>query len=510
MSRADRYSRKRRTRVPRPGLRWRLAAGVAAVVIIVSAISFVLIYQGTGTQVRHEIDNEINGDVSEFSQTLADSRSHSSADLARAALAYVRGQPFSTSSTLLFANIPGIPAIANRAEFFGRPPLDDGDTPAEARAEARESARLLSEPDGFSTLTLPDVGPVRLDKRTVMLGSQRVVLGVAEPLAPVRRAQDGVARAYVLAGLITLVGAFLAAYLIGSRFSRPLRRMATVAARVDAGDLHPRIRDPGGHAEEITVLADSFDHMLDRLSEAFDAQRAFIADASHELRTPLTAIRGQLEVLAESPNPSKRDVERVSRIVRAEVARTTRLVDDMLLLARAEQIEFLIPQHIELAALVEEIWNGSTLLADRDFQLREPPEATLVADPDRLAQALRNLVNNAIEHTAAGEGIVRMSVELAGREVTFVVEDDGPGVPVDQRERVFDRFYRTDAARDRVSGGTGLGLAIVRAIAEAHGGGVVAGGSVLGGARMTMRLPIVEERSPRGVGLARPPSVGVP
>ena len=145
-----------------------------------------------------------------------------------------------------------------------------------------------------------------------------------------------------------------------------------------------------------------------------------------------------------------------------------------------------------------------------DFQLREPPEASLVADPDRLAQALRNLVNNAIEHTAPGEGIVRMSVELAGREATFIVEDDGPGIPIDQRERVFDRFYRTDAARDRVSGGTGLGLAIVRAIAEAHGGSVAAGGSILGGARMTMRLPIVEERSPRGVGLSHPPSVGVP
>jgi signal transduction histidine kinase len=496
--------------LPRPGLRWRLAAGVAAVVIILSVISFVLIYQGTGTQVRHEIDNEISGDVSEFGQMLASAPSHSPAGLAHAALAYVRGQPFSTSSTLLFAKIPGVPAIANRAEFFGRPVVDRGDTVPEAHAEDRESAGLLSAPDGVSTVSLPDVGPVRLVKRTLVLGGQRIRLGVGEPLAPVRRAQNGVARAYVLAGLITLLGAFIAAYLIGSRFSRPLRRMAAVAARVDAGDLHPRIRDHGAHAEEITVLADSFNHMLDRLSEAFDAQRAFIADASHELRTPLTAIRGQLEVLAESPSPSRQDVERVSRIVRAEVARTTRLVDDMLLLARAEQTEFLIPQHVQLTPLVEEIWSGSTLMADRDFQLREPPEATLVADPDRLAQALRNLVNNAIEHTASGEGIVRLSVELAGREATFVVEDDGPGIPIDQRERVFDRFYRTDAARDRVSGGTGLGLAIVRAIAEAHGGSVAAGGSVLGGARMSMRLPIVEQRSPRGAGLSRPPSVGVP
>ncbi|HWY91155.1 MAG TPA: ATP-binding protein, partial [Solirubrobacteraceae bacterium] len=113
----------------------------------------------------------------------------------------------------------------------------------------------------------------------------------------------------------------------------------------------------------------------------------------------------------------------------------------------------------------------------------------LHADPDRLAQALRNLVGNAIDHTAAGHGLVRMLVQIVpdGR-IRFVVEDDGPGIPLAQRERIFDRFYRTDAARDRASGGTGLGLAIARAIIEAHGGRVVAGGSPEGGARIEVEL----------------------
>ena len=120
------------------------------------------------------------------------------------------------------------------------------------------------------------------------------------------------------------------------------------------------------------------------------------------------------------------------------------------------------------------------------------------ADPDRLAQALRNLVGNAIEHTAEGAGLVRMRVEpLRGGRVRFLVEDDGPGIPSDQREWVFDRFHRTDAARDRASGGTGLGLAIVRAIALAHGGSVSAGSSPEGGARIELVIGGFSPRAPR-------------
>jgi signal transduction histidine kinase len=266
--------------------------------------------------------------------------------------------------------------------------------------------------------------------------------------------------------------------------------MATVAARVDAGDLHPRIHDAAGQAEEVKVLADAFNHMLDRLTDAFAGQRAFVADASHELRTPLTVIRGQLEVLASLQDPPASEVRRVERLVQAEIARISRLVDDLLLLAKAEQTEFLRLAPIDVAPYVEELWDGMSLLAQRRFELDGVPAGTLVADPDRVAQALRNLVANAIEHTVAPHGLVRLRVEtVAGGAVRFVVEDDGPGIPEDQRERVFHRFHRTDSARSRSSGGTGLGLAIVRAIADAHGGSVRAEVSPEGGARMILELP---------------------
>jgi two-component system, OmpR family, sensor kinase len=479
-----------RRRAP-TGLRWRLAGWVTLVVLLCTAIVFVAVYRGTGTQLRHQIDREIAGDASELSHNLALVKAHSARQISEAATRYVRDQPFGASSTLLFALIPGEQPSTNRPELFGHPAPEYGETPAQQEQENRLSARLLTSPAGYTTLALPDVGNLRLLKRSVRVpGGLSVTIGVGEPLAPVAHAQRGVARAFILAGLLALAGALLASYLIGSRVSRPLRRMAAVAARVDAGDLYPRIHDPGGQGDEVKVLADAFNHMLDRLTDAFAGQRAFVADASHELRTPLTVIRGQLEVLASQRDPSGEEVRRVERLVQAEIARISRLVDDLLLLAKTEQTEFLRIESIDLPVYVRELWDGVSLLASRRFELGPVAPGTLRADPDRLAQALRNLINNAIDHTAVERGLVRMRVEASyGERVRFLVEDDGPGIPVQQRESVFHRFHRTDAARDRASGGTGLGLAIVRAIADAHGGSVTAGESPEGGARFELELP---------------------
>jgi two-component system OmpR family sensor kinase len=492
-----------RRRLAGIGLRWRLVGWVAVVVLICTGITFVTVYRGTGTQLRHQIDRELAGDASELSHTLASSDDRRPAQVAQRATRYVRAQPFSASSTLLFAIVPGVGTSTNRPELFDHAIPDNGETSATQAQENRLSRQLVSAHDGYSTLRLPDVGDLRLLKRTVSVsgdrsqiggtaanGGGRVSVGVGEPLLTVAHAQRGVARAFILAGFLTLAGALLASYLIGTRVSRPLRRMAAVAAQVDAGDLHPRIHDVGGQGGEVLVLADAFNHMLDRLTDAFAGQRAFVADASHELRTPLTVIGGQLEVLASQPHPPGEEVRRVERLVRAEIARMSRLVDDLLLLAKAEQTQFLRLEPIDLPVYVKELWGGMSLLADRRFELGPVPAGTLRADPDRLAQALRNLFSNAIAHTAPGEGLVRLGVEREGTDhLRFVVEDDGPGIPADQRERVFDRFHRTDSARDRVSGGSGLGLAIVRAIAEAHEGHVAVGHRAESGTKIELELP---------------------
>jgi two-component system, OmpR family, sensor kinase len=479
------------------GLRWRLTAWVAVVMLLFAAVIFVAVYRGTGTELRHQIDHELAGDASEFAHNLelvdraAPGGRASAHALSVAATRYVNDQPFGASSTLLFASVPGADTSTNQPELLGLTAPDNDETAAEQARENRIALGVLHAHEGFSTVPFPDIGDLRLLERRVAVGrSPGVRIGVGEPLQAVHSAQHGITRAFVLAGALALAAALLASYLVGARVSRPLRRMAAIAARVDAGELEPRIHEAGGPGNEVRVLADAFNHMLDRLSAAFAGQRAFVADASHELRTPLTVIRGQLEVLSAQSDPPIAEVRRVERLVQAEVSRITRLVDDLLLLAKSEERQFLHIEPIDLRPFIQDLWDGMSLTADRRFEISEIPVGTLRADPDRLAQALRNLARNAIEHTTAPDGLVRLNVTPIERDrLRFVVADDGPGIAPDQRELIFDRFHRTDTARDRASGGAGLGLAIVRAIAHAHAGRVSADERPGGGARIALELP---------------------
>ena len=224
-----------------------------------------------------------------------------------------------------------------------------------------------------------------------------------------RAPRDGVARAFVLAGDPGAGGGPDRLLLRrGTRIGAAAADGERWPPRWTRGDLHPRIETAEGEAIEIGVLADAFNHMLDRLTEAFAGQRAFIADASHELRTPLTVIRGQLEVLAAQEHPSAQEVRRVEALVRAEMARVSRLVDDLLLLASSEQPSSSCARSRSSSTpTCEELWDGMTLLAERRFELGPLPRGTLMADRDRLAQALRNLISNAINHTSPEQGLVR-------------------------------------------------------------------------------------------------------
>jgi signal transduction histidine kinase len=441
--------------------------------VVSAAVVFVVVYQDTGAQVRSQIRQDISGDADQLSQALLQAKTDSSQQIATAAVRFLRGQPYAATSRLQFVLLPGAPTLSNHPEVFGGRGPEGGETPVEQATENIEGRQLLLARLGYSTQRVPDVGDLLTLKRRVDLGARVAVVGAGEPLTAVERAQHGVARAFLLAGAATLVLAVLASYLAGARGSAPLRGMADVATQVDAGDLHPRMEIPRRGGDEVRVLGEAFNHMLDRLEEAFASQREFIADASHELRTPLTVIRGQLEVLAAQPRPSEAEVHRVERVVQAEITRISRLVDDLLVLAQAGRMDFLRLTRLDVRPFVGELWEGVSLTAERRFELRPVPEGSLEADPDRLAQALRNLARNAIEHTNEKTGLVRLEVtQRTPDKLAFAVVDDGPGIPREERERVFERFHRTDPARARSAGGAGLGLAIVKAIAEAHGGEV--------------------------------------
>ncbi|HLW93740.1 MAG TPA: HAMP domain-containing sensor histidine kinase, partial [Solirubrobacteraceae bacterium] len=196
-----------------------------------------------------------------------------------------------------------------------------------------------------------------------------------------------------------------------------------------------------------------------------------------------------LEVLARQRNPEGEEVRRVQRLVQAEVVRMTRLTEDLLLLAHTDESRFTRREPIELDGFLVELLATAEPTTDRRLSVDVHAPGIVNADRDRLAQALRNLLRNAVEHTQPGGAVELGAEEVAGGRVQIWVDDDGPGIPPADRDRVFDRFYRADAARARTAGGTGLGLAIVSAIVTAHGGRVWATEAPLGGARVVIELP---------------------
>jgi signal transduction histidine kinase len=217
-----------------------------------------------------------------------------------------------------------------------------------------------------------------------------------------------------------------------------------------------------------------------RVEEVLAAQQQLLADTSHELRTPLTTIRGNLDLLERGLSVSERDEVLVES--REEVDRMARLVRDLLLLAESGSGELPLERvPLRLDVLAHDV---VARLAFDNVSLDAEP-VTVVGDEDRLRQLVANLVQNAVRHGAH----VWVSVRRRPPDVELVVEDDGPGVPVEALERVFDRFFRLDRGRSRSAGGTGLGLAIVRHVAQEHGGRAWAANRVEGGARFTVRLP---------------------
>lgn len=288
----------------------------------------------------------------------------------------------------------------------------------------------------------------------------------------------------------TAAGVSLTALVVGSilvwsmtgQLLLPIRRMTGTARAISDTDLTRRIPVEG--KDEISGLAATFNAMLDRLEAAFVAQRQFIDDAGHELRTPITVVRGHIELL-DHADPVDR--EQTAALVLDELDRMHRFVEDLLLLAKAEQPDFLRLDPVDLEALTREIGRKCAAIASRQWQVTRVGRGVVVVDRQRLTQAAMQLAQNAVDHTAVGTRI-EIGSRLAEGDAHLWVADDGPGIPVGDHERVFDRFAR--GADGRRGSGAGLGLSIVRAIAEAHGGRVELTSTVGDGARFTIVLPI--------------------
>lgn len=274
----------------------------------------------------------------------------------------------------------------------------------------------------------------------------------------------------VLSLTVLTLGA-LGGYALAHRALGPLARMAAHARRITAERLCERL-SPEDSGTELNQLRDAFNETLARLERSFGQLRRFTADASHELRTPLTALRSVGEVGLRGSRTTE-DYREVIGTMLEEADRLSRLADDLLTLARAEaggkQVIF---EPLDLSSLAEEVCERLSVLAEERGQtLESRATSPVVVSGDRpaLRQALLNLVDNAIKYSPeASRVIVRVGNGPGGGWVE--VRDEGPGIPEEDRERIFERFYRIDGSRSREMGGTGLGLSLVKSIAETHSG----------------------------------------
>jgi two-component system OmpR family sensor kinase len=340
---------------------------------------------------------------------------------------------------------------------------------------APEGVRLDENPDlvqRWSSLQAGETGSLDSDAGPVDFlavplrseGRTAAVFVVANFVQGERDEIESGIRVEAAVGAVVLVAAIGAAWVIAGRLLRPVRELTDTARSITESDLSRRIPVDGD--DEIAELADTFNEMLDRLAGAFAAQRAFIDDAGHELRTPITIVRGHLELMGDDPQDRRETVA----LVIDELDRMARIVADLLLLAKAEQPDFVQLEPVEIRDLTTELLMKSRALGDRDWRLDACASGSVPGDPQRLAQAVLNLARNAVEHTTPGAEVALGSARHDG-EVRLWVRDSGPGVDPADRDRIFERFARGGRG-PRPSDGAGLGLAIARAVADGHAGRV--------------------------------------
>jgi signal transduction histidine kinase len=297
---------------------------------------------------------------------------------------------------------------------------------------------------------------------------------------------SGVVGFLIISAIPTLLAALAASWLVAGRALKPLKDVAGAADEIGrARDFGRRLRDRKSR-DEVALLSTSFNRMLDQLQDSFESQRRFVADASHELRTPLTTIQGNAGLLAHGP-PIAEAVQRAAATdIVEESERMGRLVDRLLTLARADAGRRLELAPVDLRSVVEDVARqASAVHPDRAIEV-DAVDATVSGDQDALRQLLWILLDNAVRYARA---TISMSLNVEGGWARLTVADDGPGIAMEDRERVFQRFYRSDAAR--AGQGAGLGLAIARWITEQHGGRIIADVGKAGGAGLYIDIPLL-------------------
>jgi two-component system, OmpR family, sensor kinase len=460
-----------------PGIRVRVVLAFVGLLLAALATANVVVRQVLISRLDRQIEDALNQEVEELRQLAAGSDP-------------ATGEPFGDDVAALFDTFLRRNVPADGEAFYtvvgGEPFLTSFDPPTP----------LLDDPDVLAQVTetsrprrmdlTTDAGEARLlimplSAADDVLGTFVVAFFTADERSEIDQATTLVT---VVSGAV-LVLASLASWSLAGRVLRPVAQLTDTARQITETDLSARIPVDGD--DELGRLGHTINSMLDRLETAVIAQRSFLNDIAHDLRTPITVVRGHLEVLGDDPRERRETLD----LVTEELDRMGRFVSDLLVLAKAEQPDFLRVGLVDLGEWAEDLLARVEGLGPRRFVLEPPPPGTVIAeaDPERLTQAALNLVVNAVQHTSIGDEI-RIALERSDGDAVLTVSDQGPGIDPEVLPTLFDPATRGDRSRTTRREGTGLGLAIVRAIAEAHGGSVAVASSPGEGATFTIRFPL--------------------
>jgi two-component system, OmpR family, sensor kinase len=460
-------------------LRFRIPATAMAVFAISLAVASVLAYELLLQDGRRDINVVIAREQQRFERSMTEllaeaGENDPDASATEALRAAVRRYLQLNPSTASYWTI---------VRFEEGPPLAAANGPPQLEPLYR-SGQLPEGPLGLRQTLYTAAGDIQTSSVPIRFGDETVAtLQIVSPLAPVREeARQAAWLVAAAAGLSLLLGGVLLTASLW-RSLTPLQALAATARTTELRSFGARVEVPDTE-DEVGQLATEFNTMLDRLDAASAAQDTFMASIGHELRTPITIARGHLEVLRTTDRADPVALEDTIAIVQDELQRMGRLVDDLMAIARAGMDDLVRPRELDLVGWFEEL---EVKLAGLDrlgqVRIEPPPPVELRADPDRLAQAVLNLITNAQQHTPPGTTI-RISAATERGWVVLAVSDDGPGIPPAIRDEVFEPFVRAG----EVPTSTGLGLTVVRAVVDAHGGEIVLG-SDDHGTRVELRLP---------------------
>jgi heavy metal sensor kinase len=353
--------------------------------------------------------------------------------------------------------------------------------------KALNSVAVQSNELAIEPLDVPVQGKLRVATRR----ADPFVIRVAYPESTIRTVLQHLISIFALLVPVVLFVSFSGGWMMAGVVLRPIRNITEMADRISAQNLSERIPERRTE-DELGRLIATMNGMIARLQASFNQIKQFSMNVAHELKTPLTILKGESELALAKLSPSEDTRELVSSYLE-ETIRMSRIVDDLLTLAKADAGQLPIEREpVDVEILIRELYEDATLLSANkqlDIQLAKADHAVVVGDASRLRQLFRILITNAIQFTDP-KGTIRIGCEASGPHVIVTVEDTGVGIPAGSLQKIFEPFYRVDQARTRAKGGSGLGLSLAKWIVESHIGTISAQSELGKGSTFTIRLPL--------------------